>query len=65
MFQALPGSLAAYIQLPEYLTSSRPVVLAKTRLVRLSPRDMRAMAAGFTRPLMGCSPMQVAPPVMP
>ena len=60
-----PGSFAAYIQLPEYLISFRPVVLAKTRLVSDSPSPMRAMALGFTVPLMGCSPMHVAPPVMP
>mmetsp|Transcript_8264 Transcript_8264/g.20505 ORF Transcript_8264/g.20505 Transcript_8264/m.20505 type:complete len:341 (-) Transcript_8264:1714-2736(-) len=60
-----PGSFAAYIQLPEYLMSFKPVVLAKTMLVSDSPRDMRAMAWGLTRPLMGCSPMLVAPPVMP
>ena len=59
------GSFAAYIQLPEYLTSLRPVVLAKTRLVRDSPRPIRAIALGLTMPLMGCSPMHVAPPVIP
>ena len=41
-----PGSFAAYIQLPEYLTSLRPVVLAKTRLVTASPTVIRAIAAG-------------------
>mmetsp|Transcript_11691 Transcript_11691/g.50001 ORF Transcript_11691/g.50001 Transcript_11691/m.50001 type:complete len:373 (+) Transcript_11691:1680-2798(+) len=60
-----PGSFAAYIQLPEYFTSFKPVVFANTKLVSDSPSDMRAIAAGSTIPLIGCSPMHVAPPVMP
>mmetsp|Transcript_174349 Transcript_174349/g.424162 ORF Transcript_174349/g.424162 Transcript_174349/m.424162 type:complete len:457 (+) Transcript_174349:176-1546(+) len=60
-----PGNFAAYIQFPEYLTSLSPDVHAKTRFVSDSPRDMRAIAPGFTMPLIGCSPMHVAPPVVP
>mmetsp|Transcript_80009 Transcript_80009/g.214132 ORF Transcript_80009/g.214132 Transcript_80009/m.214132 type:complete len:415 (-) Transcript_80009:1264-2508(-) len=58
-----PGSLAAHIQLPSHLTSASAVTLAHTRLVSASATDMRALAAGDSRPLMGCSPMAVAPPV--
>lgn len=40
----------------------RAVTLANTKLVRASPTAMRAPAAGHTRPLTGCSPMEVAAP---
>mmetsp|Transcript_7899 Transcript_7899/g.19753 ORF Transcript_7899/g.19753 Transcript_7899/m.19753 type:complete len:276 (-) Transcript_7899:1891-2718(-) len=56
--------LAAYIQLTEALTSGRLVALAHTRLVSDSPSDRRAMAEGSIRPLRGCSPIEVARPVM-
>mmetsp|Transcript_35430 Transcript_35430/g.79943 ORF Transcript_35430/g.79943 Transcript_35430/m.79943 type:complete len:590 (-) Transcript_35430:560-2329(-) len=56
------GSLAAHIQLPLHLTSSRLVTLAQTRLVSISAAHMRLMAAGFTRPLMGHSPTDEANP---
>ena len=54
-----------HIQLTEALTSARPVAAAHTRFVRASPSARRAMAAGLTRPLSGCSPMAVAAPVRP
>ena len=59
-----PGSLAAHIQLPEHLTSCSSVARAQTRFVNASPTHIRAIAAGSTRPLMGCSPMAVAAPVV-
>ena len=40
------------------------LTLAHTRLVSASATVIRAMALGFKRPLMGCSPMAVAPPVV-
>mmetsp|Transcript_16447 Transcript_16447/g.40153 ORF Transcript_16447/g.40153 Transcript_16447/m.40153 type:complete len:304 (-) Transcript_16447:1661-2572(-) len=58
-----PGSLHAHIQLPSILMSSRAEHAAHTRLVSDSPTDMRALASGERRPLMGCSPMAVTPPV--
>ncbi len=45
--------------------SAMSVPAANMRLVRASPRARRAMAAGFTRPFRGCSPMEVAAPVSP
>mmetsp|Transcript_44187 Transcript_44187/g.69131 ORF Transcript_44187/g.69131 Transcript_44187/m.69131 type:complete len:336 (-) Transcript_44187:28-1035(-) len=59
-----PGSLAAHIQLAEHLTSPRAVTLAHMRLVTISATVQRAMAAGHTRPLMGCSPTAVATPAV-
>ena len=59
-----PGSLAAHIQLADTLDVLEPLVSAHTRLVSASPTHMRAMAAGSSRPLIGCSPMAVAAPVM-
>ena len=64
-FAPSPGSLAAHIQFPEHFTSSRALTGAHTRFVSASPRLMRAMATGFRRPLIGCSPIAVAPPVIP
>lgn len=45
--------------------SARLVAAANVRLVIASPSAMRAIAAGSTRPLRGCSPMEVAAPVSP
>ena len=59
-----PGSLAAHIQLPEQRTSSSALTCAHTRLVSASPTLMRAMAPMSTSPLIGCSPMAVAAPVV-
>mmetsp|Transcript_6352 Transcript_6352/g.12275 ORF Transcript_6352/g.12275 Transcript_6352/m.12275 type:complete len:221 (-) Transcript_6352:1776-2438(-) len=58
-----PGSLHAHIQLPSALMSPSAVHLAHTMLVSASPTDMRALASGLSRPLMGCSPIAVTPPV--
>mmetsp|Transcript_95601 Transcript_95601/g.252570 ORF Transcript_95601/g.252570 Transcript_95601/m.252570 type:complete len:277 (+) Transcript_95601:1853-2683(+) len=58
-----PGSLLAHIQLPEHLMSPSAVHLAQTMFVSASPTDMRAFAAPERRPLMGCSPMAVTPPL--
>lgn len=64
MEAASPGSLAAHIQLPLHLTLSSPSMRAQTRLVTASPTERRPMAAGLMRPLMGCSPMEEAIPVV-
>mmetsp|Transcript_1378 Transcript_1378/g.2985 ORF Transcript_1378/g.2985 Transcript_1378/m.2985 type:complete len:224 (-) Transcript_1378:1856-2527(-) len=58
-----PGSFEAHIQLPSVLMSSSAETLAHTMLVMASPTDMRALAAPESRPLIGCSPMAVTPPV--
>ena len=60
-----PGSLAAHIQLPEHFTSLRLLVSAQTKLVSASPTHIRAIAAGSSRPLIGCSPIAVAAPLIP
>ena len=60
-----PSSLAAHIQLAEHLTSPRSVTAAHTRLVSDSETARRAIAAGESRPLIGCSPTAVAAPVTP
>mmetsp|Transcript_7001 Transcript_7001/g.16332 ORF Transcript_7001/g.16332 Transcript_7001/m.16332 type:complete len:385 (-) Transcript_7001:1155-2309(-) len=60
-----PRSFAAHIQLAEHLTSSSDVTAAHTRLVSASATASRPMALGQRRPLMGCSPTAVAPPVVP
>ena len=56
------GSLAAHIQLAEHLASSSDVMRAAARLVMASATARRPMAAGDTRPLSGCSPMDDATP---
>mmetsp|Transcript_111890 Transcript_111890/g.361231 ORF Transcript_111890/g.361231 Transcript_111890/m.361231 type:complete len:414 (+) Transcript_111890:1331-2572(+) len=58
-----PGSLLAHIQLPSALMSPRSVHLAQTMFVIASATDIRALAAPERRPLMGCSPMAVTPPL--
>mmetsp|Transcript_27831 Transcript_27831/g.40936 ORF Transcript_27831/g.40936 Transcript_27831/m.40936 type:complete len:222 (+) Transcript_27831:1755-2420(+) len=58
-----PGSFEAHIQLPSALMSPRDVHLAHTMFVTASPTDIRALAAPDSRPLMGCSPMAVTPPI--
>jgi hypothetical protein len=45
---------AAYIQFTLALTSHSAVAGAQHRLVSASPMARRAMAAGSSRPLMGC-----------
>mmetsp|Transcript_30393 Transcript_30393/g.88336 ORF Transcript_30393/g.88336 Transcript_30393/m.88336 type:complete len:215 (-) Transcript_30393:1503-2147(-) len=65
IFAASPSIFAAHIQLPDALTSSIAVTLAHTRLVSASAHASRPMAAQSRKPLMGCSPMAVAPPVVP
>jgi hypothetical protein len=60
-----PGSLAAHIQFAEQRTSSSAVALAHTKFVRASPTAIRAIAAGSSRPFKGCSPIEVAAPVVP
>mmetsp|Transcript_45707 Transcript_45707/g.147172 ORF Transcript_45707/g.147172 Transcript_45707/m.147172 type:complete len:385 (-) Transcript_45707:822-1976(-) len=57
-----PSSLAAHIQLAEHFTSPRPPTDAHTRLVTASAVARRAIAAGSSRPLIGCSPTAVAAP---
>mmetsp|Transcript_5486 Transcript_5486/g.17343 ORF Transcript_5486/g.17343 Transcript_5486/m.17343 type:complete len:239 (-) Transcript_5486:1864-2580(-) len=60
-----PSNFAAYIQFPEYLISFKPVVLANAKLVKDSPNVTLAIALGSIRPLIGASPILVAPPVLP
>lgn len=48
-----------------YRLTLRAVTLANAMLVSASPTAMRAPAAGHTRPLIGCSPMEVAAPLRP
>mmetsp|Transcript_4425 Transcript_4425/g.15525 ORF Transcript_4425/g.15525 Transcript_4425/m.15525 type:complete len:265 (+) Transcript_4425:1663-2457(+) len=59
-----PSILAAYIQFTDDLMSSIEVSGAHMMLVTASATARRAMAAGSSIPLSGCSPMEQAPPVM-
>jgi hypothetical protein len=67
LYMAEPSAfiLAAYIQLTDARMSLTSEMRARARLVSDSPTASRAMAAGQIKPLMGCSPMEVAIPVLP
>mmetsp|Transcript_2638 Transcript_2638/g.2955 ORF Transcript_2638/g.2955 Transcript_2638/m.2955 type:complete len:258 (-) Transcript_2638:2315-3088(-) len=59
-----PSIFAAHIQFPEALISSIEVIFAQTMLVRASATAKRPMASQLTKPLIGCSPIEKAVPVV-
>ncbi len=60
-----PGCLHGHCQVAEKLTDEKSSIRAHTRLVKDSPRLILPPASVLTRPLMGCSPIAAAIPVVP
>mmetsp|Transcript_16589 Transcript_16589/g.51606 ORF Transcript_16589/g.51606 Transcript_16589/m.51606 type:complete len:254 (-) Transcript_16589:1615-2376(-) len=58
-----PFIFAAHIQLPDALMSRSDVTRVEHMLVSASATVIRAIAAALSRPMIGCSPTDVATPV--
>ncbi|CAD6242979.1 GSCOCG00009624001-RA-CDS, partial [Cotesia congregata] len=61
-FAPSPSNFAAHIQFPLHFTSFKEEIFAKTRLEIASITVILAPGFMSTRPLIGCSPIEVAIP---